>query len=396
MKKYSVEDVLSEIDAEFDLETLDWLISMYDGESGGFYYAVSSRDNEQFEPDIESTVQANSTLKDLGLIETDSDGNFIYPDWYKKGILDFLRSRQDEDDGYFYDPVYKEIAGKEKLERNTAFAVNLIKGTFCEKPLYPTPMERILAKKEKSEAISGGGKNGAANQDIYDSPESFIAWLEDLKTKMSSYCWGSYIASGRGMIEAAGLDNVLADWLIKNQNTEDGTWAEKFDMEAVNGVLKLCGSFHSGTKPYPNLDKYITKVVEFTKTFEPGTAAANWNPLGSLRVILENNRDLSPELRKMVDEGIVDMLANTLVQMRKFRQPDHGFGYLQRGSSRTSNAVVVSLGLHEGDVNALALMRLIYNEAYTLTGRPYSKPWEKYRDYFFDAIKEKRKKYVEI
>ena len=396
MENKNLDRILSEIDAEFDKATLDWLISMYDGESGGFYYAVSSRDNEQFEPDIESTVQANSTLKDLGLVATDGDGKWIYPDWYKQGILDFLRSRQDPDDGYFYDPVYKQIAGKEKLERNTAFAVSLITGTFYEKPLYPTPMERILAKKEKGEKVSGGGKNGAADQDIYDSPESFVNWLNDLKGRMSSYCWGSYVASGYGMIKAAGLEGTLVDWLIENQNTEDGTWASKFDMEAVNGVLKLCGAFNPGTKPYPNMDKYLTKVVEFTKTFEPVTAAANWNPLGSLRQILQNNPDLPDDLKRKVDDGIVDMLSNTLVQLRKFRQPDHGFGYLQCGSSRTSNAVVVSLGLPEGDVNALALMRLIYNEAYALTGRPLSNPWEKYRDYFFDAIKAKREKYTKI
>ena len=390
----NIDEVLSRLDAEFDKDTLDWLISMYDGESGGFYYAVSSRDNEQFEPDIESTVQANSTLKDLGLIEIDSEGKWIYPEWYKKGILDFLRERQDPDDGYFYDPVYKAIAGKEKLERNTAFATSLIKGTFYENPLYPTPMERILAKKQKGETVSGGGKNGSAAQDIYDSPESFIGWLEDLRTKMSSYCWGSYVASGYGMIKAAGLEDTLVDWLIKIQNTENGTWAEKFDMEAVNGVLKLCGCFNPQTKPYPNIDKYLTNVVEFTKTFEPLTAAANWNPLGSLRQILQNNPGLPEELREKVNDGILDMLSNTLVQMRKFRQPDHGFGYLQKGSSRTSNAVVVSLGLPEGDVNALALMRLIYNEAYALTGRKYSEPWKRFREYFFDEIKKKREPYI--
>ena len=394
MQNKKIDEVLSELDAEFDKATLDWLISMYDGESGGFYYAVSSRDNEQFEPDIESVVQANSCMQTLGLVPKDENGKWLFPDWYKKGTLDFLRSRQDPDDGYFYDPVYKTVAKKEKLERNTGFATSFIKGDLYEKPLYPTPMERILAKKEKGEKVSGGGKNGAAEQDIYDSPESFIAWLEDLKGRMSSYCWGSYIASGYNMIKAAGLEDTLVDWLIKNQNTEDGTWAEKFDMEAVNGVLKLCGCFNKNTKPYPNIEKYLNKVIDFTKTFEPITAAANWNPLGSFRQILQNNPDLPEELQKKVDEGIADMIANTLVQMRKFRQPDSGFGYLQCGSSVYSNAVVVSLGLPEGDVNALALMMLIYNEAYILTGRKHSRPWAQYRDYFWEEMKKKRAPYI--
>ena len=130
------------------------------------------------------------------------------------------------------------------------------------------------------------------------------------------------------------------------------------------------------------LEKYITAVLEFTKTFEPITAAGNWNPLGSFRQILKNHPNLPEDLQKKVDEGIADMIDNTIIQMRKFRQPDHGFGYLQCGSSEISNSVKVSLGLPEGDVNALALMMLIYNEAYILTDRPRSHPWEKYRDYF--------------
>ena len=394
MNNKRIDEVLSKLDAEFDKETLDWLISMYDGESGGFYYAVSSRDNDQFEPDIESVVQANSCMQTLGLVPKDEEGKWLFPDWYKKGTLDFLRSRQDPDDGYFYDPVYKAIAGKEKLERNTGFASGFIKGDLYEKPLYPTPMERILAKKEKGEKVSGSGKNGAAEQDIYDSPENFIKWLEQISSKGSSYGWGSWLASGYGMIKAAGLEDTLVDWLTEKQNKENGTWEKEFDMNAVNGVLKLCGFFNPSTKPYPNLEKYLSAVIDFTKTFEPITAAGNWNPLGSFRQILKNHPNLPDYLQKKVDEGISDMIDNTIVQMRKFRQPDHGFGYLQCGSSEISNSVKVSLGLPEGDVNALALMMLIYNEAYILTDRPRSHPWKQYRDYFWAEMKKKREPYL--
>ena len=394
MNNKKIDEVLSKLDAEFNKATLDWLIGMYDGESGGFYYAVSSRDNEQFEPDIESVVQANSCMQTLGLVPKDENGKWLFPDWYKKGILDFLRSRQDPDDGYFYDPVYRKIAGKEKLERNTGFATGFIKGDLYEKPLYPTPMERILAKKEKGEKVTGGGKNGAAEQDVYDSPESFRKWLEEISTKTSSYGWGSWLASGVGMINAAGLTDTLVDWLIEKQNKENGTWEKEFDMNAVNGVLKLCGFFNPSTKPYPNLEKYITAVIEFTKTFEPVTAAGNWNPLGSFRQILKNNPNLPEDLQKKVNEGIADMIDNTILQMRKFRQPDHGFGYLMKGSSEISNSVKVSLGLPEGDVNALALMMLIYNEAYILTDRPRSHPWKQYRDYFWAEMKKKRDPYL--
>ena len=92
----------------------------------------------------------------------------------------------------------------------------------------------------------------------------------------------------------------------------------------------------------------------------------------------------------MLKEGIADMITNTTEKMREFRQPDRGFGYGRKGSSRISNEVVVSLGLPEGDVNALALMVLVYCEAYELSGLQESNLWADYRDYFFNRVKEKR------
>jgi hypothetical protein len=123
-------------------------------------------------------------------------------------------------------------------------------------------------------------------------------------------------------------------------------------MQAVNGVLKICGYFNK--EPFPNYEIYARNVIEFTKSFEPGTAAAAWNPMGSLKVVVRTIGDsISPEIKRQLDDGIADMIINTTVQMRKFRQPDGGFSYGKRGSSTYSNDVKVSLGLPEGDVNAI-------------------------------------------
>ena len=391
--EYKIKDVLAELDREFGKEVIDWLISLYDGESGGMYYSASARDNDQFMPDIESVVQATGTMQTIGLVPQDADGKWVFPEWYKKGAVDFLRSRQDESDGYFYDPQYRDIAPKDKLERNTGFAVSSLRHDFYEQPLYPTPSERLKAARAANKTLSENSQNANTGLGVYETKESFIAWLEEISKTRSSYSWGSDLASATSMIKASGHMDTLVAWLKEKQNKETGTWTREFDMQAVNGVLKLCGFFNKNTEIYPNFEIYLRNVIEFTKTFEPTTAAAAWNPLGSLRVIVENLPEIPEDLRKTLDASIAEMVHNTVLQMRKFRQPDGGFGYLMKGSSVWSNSVVVSLGSPEGDVNATTLMALIYNEAYRLTSTPRSHPWAEYREYFWAKMKEKYDKY---
>ena len=385
MENAKLSEALKVLDAEFTKETLDWLIGMYDGESGGFYYSQSSKDNEEFEPDIESTTQALSLLDHFGLFECTDHGKTNLPEWFKDDTYAFLSSRQDKDDGYFYDPVYRETANKAKKERNTVFVTSCFNWYIGKSPLYPTPMERLSKEENKKETTR-------ADQSMYKTKESFIAWLDEIAKKQpDSYNWGSDISSGRSMITATGHLYDTVEWLKARQNKENGTWEKEFNMTAVNGVLKISGYFNKDTEPFPNYEIYVKNLVEFTKTFSPGTAAATWNPMGSLKVILDNlNEPPAPDIQKMIDEGIADMIVNTVRAMREFRQPDFGFGYGKKGSSKFSNDVQVSLGLPEGDVNALALMSLVYRDAYAIAKRPLSKVFEGYYDYFFEQIKQKR------
>lgn len=390
MENVKLSEALSELDKEFDKSTLDWLIGMYDGKSGGFYYSQSSIDTDRFEPDIESTTQAISIIAKLGLCDTDTSGrHYGMPEWFVNGAYEFLSSRQDEADGYFYDPVYRLTANKAKKERNTASVINCFDGYIYKKPLYPTPMERL--KDNVTQKTSAD-----ADLKMYSDKESFIAWLEETVAKRGdSYCWGSDLSSARAMITAAGLLPVAVDWLKKRQNKENGTWEKDFNMTAVNGVLKISGFFNKDTEDFPNYEIYAKNVIEFTKTFSPGSAAHNWNPMGSLRVILGNLRVApSEQIKALLEDGIADMIINTTAKMREFRQPDHGFGYGRKGASRISNEVEVSLGLAEGDVNALALMSLIYNEAYELSGNNPSCVWKQYKEYFFEKLFEKRKNFI--
>ena len=373
--------MLAELDREFNKQALDWLISMYDAESGGMYYAASSRDNEQFRPDIESTTQTISLLENLGLITLDENGVATdIPEWFASGAAEFLMSRQSDEDGYFYDPIYKDISPKSKKERNTSFAIEALK-TLGKSPRYPSATQRLSSTVNEDDA----------DQAMYASKETYLEWLDrNAEERGDSYHWGSDLACARPMIIASGNLHTTVEWLKQRQNTQNGTWEDEFNMTAVNGVLKIRGYFNKNTEEYPYYETYIRNTVEFTKTFEPEFAAYAWNPIGSVKRIIEAlTNEPSSEIAALIEDGVSDMIANTIVQMRRFRQPDGGFGYSTKGSSPRSNRVTVSLGLPEGDVNALALMALIYNDAYVLSKMPKSRVWASHRDYFWAEMKKK-------
>lgn len=373
---------LDKLDSKFGVEVIDWLAGLYDKESGGFYYAESSRDNPQFEPDIESLVQAILLLDRMGLISRDEKRHLITPDAFRDASLKFLSERQDEDDGYFYDPIYKDIAGTEKKDRNTTFASWIYKG-YGVNPPYALPGERM-----SKAAAKPTEKKSAALYERFSSEANFLSWLEEISTPpRSSYCWGSDLASASDYIIASGMRPTLVRWLKEKQCPETGMWQKEANPGGINGVLKICGFFCKDTEPLPNADVFIKNAVEISKTFDPTTGSEAWNPLGAMvQIISALGDDMPAELQELVDNSIAEIISNISDKVERFRMPDGGYGYLKCGSSHISNGVVVSTGAREGDVNGMSLIALIYQDGYALAGLKHPRLWEKYHDYFFNKI----------
>ena len=62
----ALKTALKKIDDKFDKSMMEWAKSLYDPETGMFYYSVSARDHDIFAPDIESTSQM-MTLLGMGI-----------------------------------------------------------------------------------------------------------------------------------------------------------------------------------------------------------------------------------------------------------------------------------------------------------------------------------------
>ena len=119
-----------------------WWAGLYDPENGGFYYSNSGRDNEGFLPDMESTYQISSRIRDF---VDNNDLRAFYGEEISNKIITFYQSKQDPEDGYFYHPQWTKAESRANVMRYTRdldWAVYMLDALGAA-PLYPTANDRL-------------------------------------------------------------------------------------------------------------------------------------------------------------------------------------------------------------------------------------------------------------
>ena len=137
-------------DTLYDRDALvTWLANLFDVDLGGFYYALSARDDYQVKyngtyydllPDIESTSQALGFIGSSGMIYGYSGVNDAFPAWMKTAIVKFAKERQ-APNGYFYHPQWTQKMVDDQLSRRGRDLGNAIGilNMFYVSPTYNTP-----------------------------------------------------------------------------------------------------------------------------------------------------------------------------------------------------------------------------------------------------------------
>ena len=356
---------------------IDWLAGLWDKETGGFYYANSSRDCEGFLPDIESTVQALRWCENNGAFDTlgvkyaaalDSET--------AKRLTGFAKSLQCEEDGYFYHPQWgKDISGA-KLGRDLGWSRALIT-TLGDTPNYPTALDRLKAASQ-----------GEAKDNIPEwlaSKENYLAWLYEKTENMRANSGGAHlINANKSQIEAAGYLELTLDYLDEMQETiyneqlaagerPTGLWQKPTDYRAVWGLLKYAALY--GKRPIRHqLDIARTCVDVIQLPPEGASYHMNdvFNQWSGLCSLIKNAQVHEPEvvsdIYAIVRERLPEMVENSIKKILPFKQADGTYSYCMGHSSPTTNGSSVSLGLPEGDVNATALSSSMYRSVFTAAG----------------------------
>ncbi|MBQ7386968.1 MAG: hypothetical protein IJW03_02255 [Clostridia bacterium] len=339
---------------------LDWLASLYDPETGSFYYSNSARDNEQFRPDCESTCQTHYIISFAGMLSPyGRDYTKAYPKEMGERCLKFIKSLQSDVDGYFYHPQWGSNIGAARRGRDITQCLALIKN-FGGVPTYPTALERLA---------STDGESKAALPAHLLSKEAMFEYMEKLDINHASHSFGHAMSSQNGQIKAAGLADFVCDYVNARQNPETGLWEEEANYSTLSGVVKV-GSTLGGLGSYVHYgDKIVDSAMDVIMSdVDPRFIIYVFNPWGGFSSAITGAEKAEREalergetpaysvksIREKIYARLPELIDKTIEKLNKFRKPDGSFSYEQHRSAPTTQGVPVSLGVYEGDVNGLA------------------------------------------
>ena len=385
---------LGEMYSLFGEDIVDWLASLYDKESGGFYYSESARDSEGYGPDVESTYQAVQYLYCLDMVADISerrDSGELYdilPKEYCDRMKYWIKSLQDKDNGYIYHPQWQRSEVDRLVARrgrDLAFGMTLLR-RLAARPTYATPLgdegDGILPSGERVTVKATARKAESAGREIAEhliDLESFKKYLAALPIDTSPYSVGNLMESQIGQIvardtelsaEGAGysLCDTLKEFFDSHQNPVTGLWThcDTVTHEGTNGLLKIGSTYDRMGKPIPNPIRALRSAKEGIALENPDTVCYVLNPWYAISIVSSNAMRFSGEEgereAREFKEALVSeypaLVRETAKKMRLFKKVNGPFSFRQKATMALNQGIPAAIpGTNEGDTNATNCMR---------------------------------------
>ncbi|RAU93559.1 hypothetical protein [Paenibacillus sp. YN15] len=342
--------LLEQMDGLFD-GFFGWLKGQYDSESGGFFYARSSRSMNQL-PDIESSSQALNILERVGLLEG-------WDATKKEQAIRFFQNKQDPASGYFYEENPDMRGDDVMVGRALSYSVASLR-KLGGAPLYPLPSQTN------------------SMPDYMDSPDSYEAWLNAMPLTNSwrgcdRLCNSApYIGQLPEAAQEEYLKRAFA-FFARIQDPETGLWGEGSGYVRISGSFKLETFYSRFRMPMPRGEALYRSILRILREETARDMCYIRNPVNLLGY-------LRPQIPPEEFEEIVEI---TVRNMGRLLQADGGFSRELGHSPKATNvaqvkegeyypdmpkAVPIGLGLAEGDMNAGTQVLLIRSICYELAG----------------------------
>ena len=298
-----LEDALKRCDLLVGDEILDYYYNLFDPETGGFYYSISSRDLENMTPFAEGT---------RFVLESLAFGGIDLPEWERERVGKWIYEHQDESDGYFYEDLWGKTTSGPRKDRDLTYSVDILRKYCKMETKYQTPEERMAS----------GIKNDGLPEYL-ESKEKIIEYMDSLDWSTKRiWSTGQKLCSALSLIKAAGLFDTVSSYVAAKQNPETGLWGEGLGWMNTNGGMKLSVFFRDTDHPYPRVEKMIDSVLEIFAGDEPAEHATYiWNPfvlLGAALSSLEGDERIRMR-EKLFDKGasIVNFAIDSALKLKR-------------------------------------------------------------------------------
>lgn len=351
-----------------------WLAGQYDPVSGGFYYARSSFDMDDFKPDIESTAQALTILQRSGLLEQ-------LPLVVKSKLAGFFQNKQDPASGYFYDEDENMRKDEVMVMRALGYCTGSLR-KLDSQPLYSLP------------------HNNHLRPDYLKSPESYVEWLKSVDLSNS---WRGCDFMGTPNHHIAKFDEqerqafveAGARYFASIQDPETGLWGEGNRYIRISGTFKLNAFYSTFGVPVPHVDRIYETIKQTLREDEASDMCWIRNPIDLLGTF-RHELQISPQ-------DLAEILSITVRNMRKLLRADGGFSRELHQSPPAPNVaqvkegdfypympvpVPIGQGKVEGDMNAGTQTLLIREYSYKLAGLEH-RPLTAYTGTFLDQVRQR-------
>ncbi len=344
--------------------------------TGGFYYSNSARDNYNFLPDAESTVQALGFLTDSGISAGLGGYAQVVPEWMGEQITDFIYNLQDPD-GYFYHPQWGKSIGDSRKGRDLNWCRNIL-NAFGVKPKYAiigdVVVDEVSAKLPQRLGMSSVAAvskvvlaDGAVIPDHLKTLDAFKEYVYDLDVENNSYAAGNTFSAQLSQIKTRPAE--FGEFLISHLNEvynkhNNGTWHHTINYKAVNGVMKISGVYSGLGAAIPNAALACKAAFAAVSSDETtGGIVDIWNTWEAVVRVLNNITDYSDGgeaeaelLRAEIIADAPDAIRASMMKLTEYLKDDGSFSYTKTASSATSQGMPVALpGTNEGDVNATVI-----------------------------------------
>lgn len=337
----------------------DWLATVYDKDSGGFYHNALMAQDSVYATDMQSTNFALSILISGNIVSTDT-----LNETFKKKVISYVENRYDKTLQLYIDPTYKNKLLKS--ERNLARAQNMASGMYSRLEIAP-PNQKFLNEKSVPPYLS--------------SYQSYKGWHYNQQWSRVWTAFDKIVSNGSLLRQipkqrADSIVTFIQEYAEENQDA-DGLWGNGQAMEIrISGAAKygtFCKNFNI---IMPNADKMYGTIMKWFKEnkeldFSKYSSCPICVPRNAIRALYYIKPHLSFEIpasdKKLLTQKTFEML-------RYYSNPDGGF--MKNGEETKIAPLDLNLGEYNtrvSDINGTHLAITTRVSLYSLLGRTVPK-----------------------